>query len=365
MDLCCIDDFEEHAKKVLPKNALDYYRSGACSQLTLRLNIEAFQRLRILPRVMRDVSRRSTGTTVLGHPVSFPVGVSPTAMQRMAHAQGELANARAAGAAGTIYVLSTLATSSLEEVATAAPDTIRWFQLYIYKDRKLTAELVKRAEKTGWKALVLTVDAPVFGVRYADARNKFKLPSHLRLANFEGLLADKITTAKEMSGLNEYVNDLFDDTINWKDVSWLKSITKLPLVLKGVLTPEDAVIAADLGIEAIVVSNHGARQLDTCPASIEALPAIAKAVAGRMEIYLDGGIRQGTDILKALALGASMVFVGRPALWGLAHSGEQGVRRVLDILRNEFDTALALTGCASVGDIKHEMVVHESLFHKL
>ncbi|XP_039295577.1 hydroxyacid oxidase 1 isoform X2 [Nilaparvata lugens] len=365
MDLCCIDDFEEHAKKVLPKNALDYYRSGAASQLTLQLNIEAFQRLRIRPRVMRDVSNRSLSTSVLGHQVSLPVGVAPTAMQRMAHAQGELANARAAGKCGTIYVMSTLATSSLEEVAEAAPDTIRWFQLYIYKNRKLTAELVRRAERTGWKALVLTVDAPVFGVRYADARNKFKLPPHLRLANFEGMLADKITSAKKISGLNEYVNDLFDDTINWKDVSWLKSITKLPLVLKGVLTPEDALIAADLGIEAIVVSNHGARQLDTVPASIEVLPSIVSAVGGRMEVYLDGGIRQGTDVFKALALGAKMVFMGRPALWGLAHSGQKGVERVIDILRNEFDTALALTGCTSVKDIRKEMVVHESEYSKL
>ncbi|XP_075231832.1 uncharacterized protein LOC142330463 isoform X2 [Lycorma delicatula] len=321
--------------------------------------------LRIRPRIMIDISNRDCSATVLGYKIKYPIGVSPTAMQKMAHPEGECANARAVGAFGSIFTLSTLSTSSIEEVAKAAPNTNKWFQLYIYKDRDVTREMVLRAEKAGFKALVLTVDASVFGTRYADVRNKFHLPAHLRLANFEGLKSNKINHAEQNSGLTEYVNKLFDSSLSWKDIKWLKDITKLPLVLKGILTPEDAIIAADLGVAAILVSNHGARQLDTVPASIEALPEIATAVGNRCEIYLDGGIRYGTDVFKALALGAKMVFVGRPAVWGLTHSGEEGVTNVLNILGREFDETLALTGCKSVSDIKKSMVVHESTYSKL
>lgn len=362
--LICVNDYEEFAKNALPKNSLDYYKSGACSEFTLRLNQDAFQRLRIRPRMMIDISNRTCSTTVLGHKISHPIGVSPTAMQKMAHPDGELANARAVGSFGSIFILSTLSTSSMEEVAQAAPNTIKWFQLYIYKDRTLTREMVLRAEKAGFKALVLTVDACIFGTRYDDMRNKFKLPSHLRLGNFVGIESNKINSAKDTSGLTEYVNGLFDDSLSWKDVAWLKGITRLPLIVKGLLTAEDAKIAADLGVAGIIVSNHGARQLDTVPASIEALPEIAKAVGNRCEIYFDGGIRYGTDVFKALALGARMVFVGRPAVWGLTHSGEEGVKKVLGILGSEFDVALALTGCNSVSDIKKDMVVHESMYSK-
>uniref|UniRef100_A0A1B6E4M7 (S)-2-hydroxy-acid oxidase n=1 Tax=Clastoptera arizonana TaxID=38151 RepID=A0A1B6E4M7_9HEMI len=365
-NLSCVEDYEAYALSILPKNAADYYKSGAEHEVTLKNNKLAFRQLRIRPRVLIDVSNRSSDCSVLEHRVSFPVGISPTAMQRMAHSEGECATARAAGAIGTIFIQSTLSTSSIEEVAEAAPNTVKWFQLYIYCDRLVTMELVKRAEIAGFKAIVLTVDAPFFGTRYADKKNKFTLPSHLRLANFQGEKANKVNEKlDDASSLNKYVTSLLDQKLTWKDVKWLKSITQLPIIVKGILTAEDALIALDLKVAGIFVSNHGGRQLDTCPASIQALPEIVKVVAGRCEVYLDGGVRNGTDIFKAIALGAKMVFVGRPALWGLAHSGEEGVKNVLNILKEEFNSCLGLAGCSSVDDIKKEMVVHEHIFCNL
>ncbi|XP_030767950.1 hydroxyacid oxidase 1 [Sitophilus oryzae] len=365
-ELVCVKDFEDYAYKVLPRNALDYYRSGAGREETLKENRRAFSRYKLRPRCLRDVSKRDLSTTVMGQKVSIPVGISPTAMQRMAHPEGECANVRAAQAMGTVFILSTIATSSVEEVAEAAPQCTKWFQLYIYKDRELTKSLVRRVEKAGFKALALTVDTPIFGLRLADMRNKFQLPSHLKLANFIGSKASVTNEKGKLTG--SAINDLgslFDATLDWRDIAWLKSITKLPIVLKGILTAEDAIIAADVGIAGILVSNHGARQVDGTSSTIEALDEISKAVGDRVEIYLDGGVTDGTDIFKALALGAKMVFVGRPALWGLAYGGEEGVKKVLGILKTEFDYTLALTGCASIGDIKRNMVVHESYYSRL
>ncbi|XP_045472724.1 hydroxyacid oxidase 1-like [Harmonia axyridis] len=359
-NLASVDDFEKHAYSVLPKNALDYYRSGAGAQTTLADNKRAFSRYKLRPRILRDVSRRDLSTTVLGEKVAIPFGIAPTAMQRMANPEGELANVRAAQAMGTVYILSTLATSSIEEVAQAAPDCTKWFQLYIFKDRSVTRDLVSRAERAGFKALVLTVDAPVFGIRQADVRNGFNLPAHLRLANFTGASLNKFDDKADGSKLTAYVASLFDATLNWDDIKWLKTITKLPIILKGILTAEDAILAADAQIDGVVVSNHGARQLDGTFATIDVLEEIVRAVDNRVEVYLDGGIRSGTDVFKALALGAKMVFLGRPALWGLAHSGEEGVKKMLRIVRNEFDTALALSGCTNIGEIRRCMVYCES-----
>ncbi|KAH1013296.1 hypothetical protein HUJ04_002304 [Dendroctonus ponderosae] len=365
-DLVCVKDFEEFAYKVLPRNTLDYYRSGAGRQETLDNNRRAFSKYKIRPRCLRDVSTRSVSTTALGAKLLMPVGISPSAMQRMAHPEGECANARAAESMGTIFILSTIATSSIEEVAQAAPKCIKWFQLYIYNDREVTINLVKRAEKAGFKALVLTVDTPMFGLRTADLRNKFKLPPHLKLANFEGenSAAVSLRGRKTGSALNN-LGELFDASLQWKDIEWLKTITHLPIVLKGILTSEDAVLAADHGVAGVLVSNHGARQVDGWPASIEALPEIAKAVGHRLEVYMDGGISDGTDVFKALALGARMVFIGRPALWGLACGGEEGTRKILNILKTEFEYALAISGCASLEDVRQCMVVHESYYAKL
>ncbi|XP_024888011.1 hydroxyacid oxidase 1 [Temnothorax curvispinosus] len=365
MAYVCIEDYEKHALERLPASVRDYYKSGAGEEYSVKWNREAFKNYRIRPRFLRDVSKRDISTTVLGHKVSMPLGVAPTAMQRMAHPDGECANARAAQAAGTIFILSTIATSSIEEVAEAAPKGIKWFQLYIYNDRNVTLNLIKRAERAGFKALVLTVDAPFFGDRRPDLRNKFSLPSHLRFANFEDDLSRRINTAKTGSGLNEYVNALFDASISWDDVKWLKRITTLPIILKGILTVEDARLAVENGADGIIVSNHGARQIDSVPATIEVLPEISKAVGDKVEIYMDSGVTQGVDVFKALALGAKMVFFGRPMLWGLVHGGEKGAREILELMRREIDLAFALSGCTSVKDVTQDMVVHASYYSHL
>lgn len=363
--MICIEDFQKYADQNLTPSVRDYYNSGAGEQFSLKLNTEAFKKYRIRPRFLRNVSKRDLSTTILGEKISMPLGIAPAAMQRMAHPEGECANVRAAQGAGTIYILSTISTSSIEEVAEAAPNAIKWFQLYIYKDRNVTINLVGRAERAGFKAIVLTVDAPLFGDRRADIRNKFSLPHHLRLGNFQGKLSTKINNAESGSGLSEYVMNLFDASLTWDDIKWLKSITKLPIILKGILTPEDAKLAIENGISAIIVSNHGARQVDSIPATIEALPEIVKAVNGKLEIYMDGGIRQGIDVFKALALGAKMVFTARPLLWGLSYGGERGARAVLEVFRKEIDVAFALTGCATVNDVTKDMIQHESYYSHL
>ena len=294
--------------------------------VTLEENRLAFKRLVLHPRVLRNVADLTISTTLLGQCVRSPVGVAPSAMHRMAHPDGEIASASATAKAATCFILSTISTTSLEDVAEAShkanPHALCWFQLYVFKDRELTRGLVQRAEKAGYKAIVLTVDTPMLGHREPDVRNHFSLPSHLTMANFThvgGAYEHGVTSHKD-SGLATYVSDLFDLTLNWNDVKWLKSITRLPVVVKGVLSPEDATIAVEMGCEGVLVSNHGARQLDGVAATIDALPAIVKAVDGRAEVYMDGGVRRGTDVFKALALGARAVFLGRPILFGLAHS---------------------------------------------
>lgn len=365
MDCVCLEDFRKKAESVLEKSALDYYRSGAGDQYTLNRTKDSFKKLCIRPRFLRDVSKLDTSTTVLGCNVKWPVGIAPTAMQRMAHPDGEIANARAAGKAGSVYILSTLATTSIEDLAQGAPDTHKWFQLYVYKDRSITESLVRRAERANFKALVLTVDAPIFGQRRSDVRNKFSLPSHLRLGNFSEADARDVKSSGKGSGINEYVTSQFDPRLTWKDVEWLVKLTKLPVIAKGVLTHEDAVLAKEFGCKGIIVSNHGARQLDSVPTSIEALPEIARSVGKDLVVMMDGGISDGSDVLKALALGAKMVFIGRPALWGLACGGQKGVESLLDILKKDFEIAMSLSGCANLESIQPNLIVHESYYAKL
>ncbi|CAL4061526.1 unnamed protein product, partial [Meganyctiphanes norvegica] len=365
--LLCIEDYEAEAARRLPRAPLDYYRSGATSEITLKENKQAILSWYIRPRFLRDVTQHNMSTTILGHKVSVPFGVAPTAMQRMAHPDGECANARACARMNTVFTLSTIATSSIEEVAIAAPDSLRFFQLYIYKDRDVTAGLVKRAETEGFAAIVLTVDAPQFGIRRADARNKFALPEHLRMGNFQsdddkGNLVNKSSGG---SGINEYVVSLFDPSLTWDDIAWLKKLTKLPIVLKGILTAEDAILGVEAGAAAIWVSNHGARQVDQVPPTISVLPEIMKAVRDKCEVYIDGGFTQGTDIFKALALGAQMVFLGRPLLWGLACEGEDGAYNILNILKRELSSAMLLSGCATVKDITKDMVIRKEYYSRL
>jgi 4-hydroxymandelate oxidase len=342
-----------HAK--LTKNAFDYYASGAHDEITLRENIAAWQRLVVHYRTLVDVGTRDASTTALGRRVSMPVLIAPTAFHKMAHPDGELATARAAGAAGTIMILSSLSNTAVEDVVKAASGPI-WFQLYVYKDRKATEAVVARAEAAGCEALVLTVDAPFLGTRERDVRNRFALPSGLSVENMVPSGYGGLARPAADSGLAAYVAELLDPSMSWKDLAWLESITKLPILVKGVVRADDARRAVENGASGIVVSNHGGRQLDTSPATADVLGRIADAVAGRCEIYVDGGVRRGTDVIKALALGARAVLIGRPVLWSLAIDGQRGVETVLGMLKKEIDLAMALAGCASVADATRDLL---------
>ena len=355
MDPINLYEYEALAQARLTTMAYDYYASGAHDEITLRENHAAYDRIPLRYRVLRDISRRTTATTVLGHPLSMPVIVAPTAFHKLAHPDGEVATVRAAGSAGTLMILSTLSTTSIEDVLAAATGPV-WFQLYVYKDRGATKALVQRAQAAGCSALVLTVDAQIWGRRERDVRNRFQLPAGLSVKNLTPSGKEEFPQDARGSGLAAYVASLFDQTLSWKDVEWLCSLTDLPVLLKGVVHPDDARQAADTGAAGVIVSNHGGRQLDTAPATIDALPAIVEAVDGMVEVLIDGGIRRGTDVVKALAYGAKAVAVGRPVLWGLAAAGQSGVEKVLDILRFEVDLAMGLCGCATVGEIGQDLL---------
>uniref|UniRef100_A0A3Q3AIH9 (S)-2-hydroxy-acid oxidase n=2 Tax=Kryptolebias marmoratus TaxID=37003 RepID=A0A3Q3AIH9_KRYMA len=358
----CVADFEKEARRVLPKAVYDYYRSGADGQNTLADNVAAFNRWYLLPRVMRDVSIVDLSVTVLGQKLSMPLCVGATAMQRMAHPAGETATARACKAAGTGMMLSSWATSSIEEVMSAMTTSpgnggVLWMQLYIYKDRELTLSLVRRAEKAGYKAIFVTVDTPYLGKRLDDVRNHFKMPPHLRMSNFStASLAFSEDNYGNDSGLAVYVANAIEPALSWDDITWLKKHTHLPVIVKGVLNGEDAVKAVNYGVTGILVSNHGARQLDGVPATLDVLEEVVNAVQGLCDVYMDGGVRRGTDILKALALGAKAVFIGRPVLWGLAYQGEEGVTELLELLREELRLAMALSGCRSLAEVNRSLV---------
>ncbi|KAJ2397655.1 hypothetical protein GGI23_003456 [Coemansia sp. RSA 2559] len=364
-----LDDLEHYASQNLDRNALDYYRSGAQDMLTLRDNQRAFDRIAVRPRILRDVSRVDTSTNVLGAAISSPVCIAPTAMQRMAHPDGECATARAAARKQTCMVLSSWSTTSVEDVAAAAdsaaaPAPPRWLQLYIYKDRAATRRLVERAQNAGYSAIALTVDTPFLGRRLADMRNRFRLPPHLSMANFAdkqtmaqvSSAAQPLSAAENSSGLAAYVASQIDPTLSWDHVAWVKRVSRLPVLLKGVLTADDAELAVQAGVDGIIVSNHGGRQMDTVPATIDVLEEVCRAVRGRVQVYLDGGVRRGTDVLKALALGATAVFLGRPVLWALSYNGEDGVAEMLDMINEEFRLAMALAGCPRIADIKRDHV---------
>ncbi|XP_053300040.1 hydroxyacid oxidase 1 isoform X2 [Pleuronectes platessa] len=302
----CVSDFEEEARKVLPKAVYDYYRSGADEQSTLADNVAAFKRWYLVPRVLRDVSVVDLSVSMLGQRLSMPLCVAATAMQRMAHPEGETATAR---------------------------------------------------EEVGYKAIFVTVDTPYLGRRWDDMRNSFQLPPHLSMSNFStASLAFSEGNYGRDSGLAVYVAKAIDPTLCWDDITWLKKHTILPVIVKGILNGEDAVKAVNYGVSGILVSNHGARQLDGVPATLDVLDEVVKAVQGRCDVYMDGGVRRGTDILKALALGAKAIFIGRPVLWGLACQGEKGVTEVLELLKEELRLAMALSGCRSVSEVSRSLV---------
>ena len=344
-------DFEAEAGKVLDPKVFDYYRGGARDELTLVDNRRAFDRIRIRHRVLRGIGERDLSTTVQGTPIDLPVLVAPMALQRMAHPEGEGGTAKGVAAAGTIMCVSTMATMSLEEVQAASPAP-KWFQVYIYKDRSVTLDMVERAKAVGYDALILTVDTPIVGMRERDVRNQFSMPDGLRFANFEKYGLEDMGVRGHGSQLARYSQDQFETALRWEDVTWLAETAGLPVWVKGLVHPEDAELAVQAGVGGIVVSNHGARQLDTSIATIDALPDVVAAVRGRVEVLVDGGVRRGTDIIKAVALGARAVLLGRPILYGLALEGQAGVERILGILRDELDIDMALAGFRTIDEIR-------------
>lgn len=350
-------ELEALARQVLPQSYFDYYAGGATDELTLRRNSSDFAQIKLRPRMLKDISQIDTSTSALGSTLTSPICIAPTAFHGLAHIEGELATARAAARLDTLMTLSTLSNYALEEVIAVGPHHM-WFQLYVYKDREITRDLVKRARESGYKALVVTVDSPSLGKRERDLKNGFHLPDHLQAKNLEKFLLHEIK--EEGQGLNSlasYIASLYDRSLTWKDLAWIVSLSDLPVLVKGIVRGDDAALAIKHGARGIIVSNHGGRQVDTTLSGIEALIDVAaeleakKLGADKAEIYMDGGIRRGTDVVKALALGARAVFIGRPVLYGLALDGEAGVERVLQMLLDELKLAMSLCGTASLSDI--------------
>ena len=345
-------DHEQQARQHLDDNAWAYFSGGAGDEITLRANRSAWDALPLWPRVLQPLAGGHTRVTLLGRTLAHPVLVAPIAFQRLAHPDGERAMACAAAALGAGIVLSTQASIALETIAqTVLPDPERgplWFQLYLQHDRGFTQALVQRAEAAGYEALVLTVDAPSSGVRDRERRAGFRLPPGISPVNLADLQPPAPTALRP--GQSALFDGLLHHAPTWDDIAWLQSTTRLPVLLKGVLHPADARLAVSVGAAGLIVSNHGGRTLDTAPATAQALPRVVQAVAGAVPVLVDGGIRRGTDILKAMALGASAVLVGRPVVWGLANAGAVGVAHVLRLLRDELEIAMALTGCATLAD---------------
>ena len=352
--LISVADYARAARAKLPKDVLDYYEGGALDEITLRENTAGWERLKLYYRVLAGVGDRDLSATLLGQKISMPIVVAPTAFHKLACEEGEIATASAAKKAGTLFILSSLSNTAMENVFAAAGSP-RWFQLYVYKDREITRALVQRAEAAGAEAIVLTVDAPGLGTRERDMRNRFRLPDGLSVENLAPLGKGTMPMV-EGSGLAAYVRDNFKSDLGFDDLDWLCGCTRLPVVVKGVCRGDDARQVAEHGAKAVVVSNHGGRQLDTAPATCEMLSHVVETVGDACEVYVDGGIRRGSDVLKAIALGAHAVLVGRPVLWGLAAAGEQGALDVLEILRRELDEAMLLCGCTRLGDIDRALL---------
>ena len=342
-DLLTLDDFETLARERLPHMAWEFVSSGAADEVTLRANREAFSRIKLRPRVLLDVSRIDTSVSLFGETLPFPILLAPVAYQKLMHPEGEIAAARGAAKAGATYIMSTAATCAIEDVAATGARV--WMQIYLQGDRGVTRDLVQRAENAGARAFCLTVDTPVLGTRNRQQRANFILPAHLPTPHLDAAGRSRLSVVNATR-----------EPIGWRDVDWLRSQTKLPVLLKGILDADDARLALEHGASGVIVSNHGGRNLDTVPATIEALPAIAEAVAGRCPLLLDGGVRRGTDVIKSIAFGASAVMIGRPYAFALAIGGSDGVERALAILREELETALALLGRPSVKSIDHSVI---------
>jgi len=373
-----VDDLRKLAKRRLPIGVFDYIDGGAEDEITLRKNVEAYKKVSFKPRVLRNMANIDTSASLFGRRLAFPLVLAPTGFTRIAHSEGELAVVRAATRAGIPFTLSTMATRSIEECASVAEsDTRLWFQIYTWKDRSVVKNLVERADAAGFEAVCLTVDTAVLGRRERDVRRGFTLPPEvglgtiidgiknpgwtwdfltadpIRFANVEGLTSIDGSKAVDLA---EHMKSQFDPGLSWSDVEWLRSIWKGPILIKGIQTVEDALIAVDSGVEAIAISNHGGRQLDGAPAPFDLLPEVAEAVQNRLEIICDGGVRRGSDIVKAVSLGATAVMAGRPYLYALGACGERGVDHVLGLLHEGVERTMALTGAASVDDLTKELI---------
>jgi isopentenyl diphosphate isomerase/L-lactate dehydrogenase-like FMN-dependent dehydrogenase len=339
-----VADYERLAEERLEPGPWAYLAGGSGDEWTLRENRAAFERWTFRPRVLCDVSEISTATTVLGHTVGLPVVVAPVAYQQLYHPDGECATARGAAAAGAGMAVSTFSTRTHEEIADAAPGLVQWCQLYVFQDRGVTREHLAGAAAAGCSAVVLTVDTPRLAQRERDLRVEFEVPAELPLPYARATIGDAPSNPADQFAL-------LDPSVSWRDLEWIATEGQLPVVLKGVVTAEDAELAVEHGAAAVVVSNHGGRQLDGAPATLDSLPEVADAIAERVEVYHDGGIRRGTDVAKALALGARAVLAGRAPVFGLAVAGDDGVRHVLEILRDELELALCLLGCTSPDEL--------------
>ncbi|HEY7760413.1 MAG TPA: alpha-hydroxy acid oxidase [Burkholderiales bacterium] len=374
MNVACIEDLRRIARSRLPRAIFEFIDGGAQDEVTLRRNCEDFQRITLVPRVLTDVSQRDQSVTLLGQTYSSPLILAPTGTPGVVWPNGAIAAALAADAAGVGFCLSTMSSSSIEEVARASKRPV-WFQLYVMRDRELGKSMMQRAKAAGCCALVITVDLQMQGQRDRDVRNGLTIPPQLRFASavdfalhpgwvWRLLTGPKVTLANfagsgkggDLFTIAEFVNSQFDASVTWKDIDWVRSVWDGPLALKGILDAEDARLAVEHGIEAVIVSNHGGRQLDGVPSAVSALPAVVDAVDGRAEVILDGGVRRGNDVLKALAIGAKACMIGRPFLYGLAANGGAGVRKALELLRAEIDVNLALLGRAGVKDLDRSVV---------
>lgn len=371
-----LDDFRQGAKKRLPRVVFDYIDGGSDDETTLQRNRDGFAGYQLMPRVLRNVENIDLSTRVLGQDIDLPVIMAPTGQTRMFHHLGEKAVARAAARAGTIYSLSSVASTSIEDTALTSEGP-KWFQIYVWRDREIIKEFMTRCRESKYQALCLTVDLPVHGNRERDLHNRMTYPIRLRpktvvdilghpgwlyryltsskieLANVTGSAVAKST---EGDGLMEYIAKQFDPSVDWDAAAWMIEQWDGPFLIKGILNPEDAKRAVEIGASGIILSNHGGRQLDTTPSPIEMLPEIVQAVSGRAEIILDGGVRRGTDVIKALALGATAVMMGRPYLYALAAGGEAGVDRMFELLRQEISRDMSLLGCTKISDLNPEFI---------
>ncbi len=351
--IVCLSDYQQAAQDKMGAVAREYLDSGAADEISLRRNRTAFDELLLMPRVLRDVSSLDTTIELFGQKMEHPILLAPAAYHKLFHKQGELATVRGAGKAAATLVVSSFATIALEEIARAATAPL-WFQLYMPPDRAISRDLVQRAEGAGYRAICMTVDLPVLGVRNREMRTGFGLPRGAKRANLSRYNT-ALVSAAHFDETGATIATL-DASLTWKDVEWVRSLTKLPVLVKGILAPEDARLAAEHGAAGIIVSNHGARNLDTTPATIEVLPRIREAVPAHFPVLLDGGVRRGTDVVKALALGARAVLIGRPYLWALAVHGETGVERAVRILLDELRSVLALCGRASLAAVDRSIL---------